>query len=122
MDLNFLWVLAIAAGLLILAGGMGAALAFLFGRLFPIEAAPPPEAEEEAAPVPPQLLAARSEAYRRGIYVFGALGVLTAVEFGLALTTDGSAVFLFIAALVKAGLIVQYYMHLGQLVGEEESH
>ncbi|MGD8624203.1 MAG: cytochrome C oxidase subunit IV family protein [Anaerolineae bacterium] len=122
MDLNFLWVLAIAAGLLILAGGMGAALAFLFGRLFPIEAAPPPEAEEEAAPVPPQLLAARSEAYRRGIYVFGALGVLTAVEFGLALATDGSAVFLFIAALVKAGLIVQYYMHLGQLVGEEESH
>jgi len=122
MGSNLAWLLVIAAGLLLLAFGMGAVLAFIFSKLFPIEAAPPPKAEEEKTPLSPEALAARSAVYRRGLYVFVALAVLTAIEFGLAHATDGSPVFLFISALIKAGLIVQYYMHLGQLAGEEELH
>jgi cytochrome c oxidase subunit 4 len=66
--------------------------------------------------------AARSAAYRRGILVFVGLAILTAAEFGVALLAGGSPVFLFVIALAKAGIIVQYYMHLGRLTGEEEAH
>ena len=57
MNINLGLVLAIAAGLLVVAGGMGAALAFVFPRLFPL---PPLPAEEKAAaePVDKKVLAA----------------------------------------------------------------
>jgi hypothetical protein len=99
---------------------------------------PGPEAEEDRVqavrpraverkvppePVDEELLAARRPAYLRGIYVFVGLAVLTAIEFGIALAFEGSAVaFLFVVALAKAGVILQYYMHAGRLWGEEEVH
>jgi hypothetical protein len=102
---------------------MGAALAFVFSRFFPIEPAPPEAVEEVAAePVDEETLAARKAAYRQGIYVFIGLAVLTAIEFGIALALEGSAALLFIAALAKAGLVIQYYMHLNNVWSEEEAH
>jgi hypothetical protein len=85
------------------------------------------EAREAAARVPSKpldkrLLAARQRAYRQGIAVLIALAALTAIEFILAKSSGGSPVLLFVVALVKAGLIVQYYMHLQQVWGEEEGH
>jgi heme/copper-type cytochrome/quinol oxidase subunit 4 len=47
---------------------------------------------------------------------------LTALEFAVAGLLEGSAVFLFVLALVKAGVILQYYMHLDRVWSEEEAH
>jgi heme/copper-type cytochrome/quinol oxidase subunit 4 len=77
---------------------------------------PPAEAEDN------KISAGRKSAYRQGILVLIALAVLTALEFWIASAAGGSIVFLFILALAKAGLIVQYYMHLGHLWTEEEAH
>lgn len=58
--------------------------------------------------------------YRLGIIVFLALAVLTGVEFWVSNALN-SAVLLLIIALIKAALIVQYYMHIARL-WREESH
>ncbi len=59
-------------------------------------------------------------AYRQILLVFLILVVLTAIEFVLAINLDNAAVPLFLIALVKAGLIVQYFMHVYRLWREEE--
>lgn len=64
----------------------------------------------------------RRAAYRLGFLVLVGLAVLTGLEFLIAGVTDGSAVFLFIIALIKAGIILQYYMHVRSVWAEEESH
>lgn len=61
----------------------------------------------------------RRAAYRRGVVTFVALAVLTILEFVVA-TTIGSLVLLFIAALIKAAIILQYFMHLGHVWEEVE--
>lgn len=58
-------------------------------------------------------------AYRLGIYVFVALAVLTAAEFFISSSLDGPPVPLLLIALVKAGLIVNYFMHVYRLWREE---
>ena len=57
--------------------------------------------------------------YRQGFYIFLALVVLTAIEIVIALNLDSPAVPLIIVSLVKAGLIVQYFMHIYRLWREE---
>jgi len=69
-----------------------------------------------------KVVAARRAAYRQGVYVLIALAVLTVVEFTIAVILGGSPVLLFVVVLVKAGLIIQYFMHLGRVWGEEEVH
>jgi len=64
----------------------------------------------------------RRAAYRLGFLVLVGLAVLTGLEFVIAGVTGGSAVFLFIIALIKAGIILQYYMHVRSVWAEEESH
>jgi len=66
--------------------------------------------------------AARRAAYRQGFLVLVGLAVLTGLEFLVAGVTNGSTVFLFIIALLKAGIILQYFMHIRSLWTEEESH
>jgi cytochrome c oxidase subunit IV len=62
----------------------------------------------------------RAAAYRLGIITLLILGVLTIVEFFIAVTLE-SMVLLFIVALVKAAIIVQNFMHITRL-WREESH
>ncbi len=62
----------------------------------------------------------KSAAYRRGVYVFAVLALLTAVEYFVAISLH-STVLLFIIALLKAAAIVQYFMHIYRL-WREESH
>lgn len=57
-------------------------------------------------------------AYRTGVIVFIVLVVLTAVEFYIA-TISGTVAGLFIVALVKAALIIRYFMHVNRLWAEE---
>lgn len=123
-------VLQIAAVLLGGAVVIGVILALLFKlRRAPAEqdVATPVAAEGEPATAEDaELLEGRrkekSAAYRRGFLVFVALAALTALEFWVATAAGGSVAFLFITALVKAGLIIQYYMHLEGVWSEEGVH
>lgn len=61
---------------------------------------------------------AKAAAYRRGMYVFVALVILTIIEYFVGVALN-SAVLLFILALLKAALIVQFFMHIYRLWREE---
>lgn len=62
---------------------------------------------------------AKTNAYRLIFYVFVGLMALTIAEFFV--SQIGSTPLLFIIALVKTGLIVQFFMHIYRL-WREESH
>ena len=55
----------------------------------------------------------------QGVFIFVYLAVLTILEFGIAITFN-SAVLLVVIALVKAVLVVYYYMHIYELNAEHE--
>jgi cytochrome c oxidase subunit 3 len=55
----------------------------------------------------------------QGVYIFVYLAVLTLLEFGIAITFK-SATLLVVIALVKAALVVYYYMHIYKLNAEHE--
>ena len=60
---------------------------------------------------------------RVGWLVFLALAVLTVVEFIVAVTVTANLPILVVFALVKAGLIMYYFMHLLKIWrGEEEEN
>lgn len=61
----------------------------------------------------------KTNAYRLIFYVFVALMALTIAEFFA--SQLGSTALLFIVALIKTGLIVQFFMHIYRL-WREESH
>jgi hypothetical protein len=126
-----LWIVA---GLLMLAAVVGVGLALLFGKPIGepekkaeplrIKAAPAAVRVAEVAvePVTEEVLAARKAAYRQGLAVLVGLAVLTAAEFGVATLLEGAIALLFVFILAKAGLILQYYMHLNSVWSEEEAH
>ena len=62
----------------------------------------------------------KKEAYRLIFTIFLVLAVLTGVEYAVSQTLN-SMILLFLIALVKAGLIVNYFMHVYRL-WREESH
>ena len=64
----------------------------------------------------------KAAAYRQGIMVFVGLAILTIAEFFVSAATDGSATFLLIIALLKAGIIANFFMHIYRLWRTEEDH
>ncbi|MEJ2749857.1 MAG: hypothetical protein P8183_18400 [Anaerolineae bacterium] len=56
----------------------------------------------------------KKSALRQGVTVLGGLGVLTAVEFSVSLL-EFSTIILFTISLMKAGLIMNYFMQLTSL-------
>ncbi len=63
----------------------------------------------------------KSQALRRGLLVFVGLGLLTALEYWIGIIA-APAVFLWAIAIVKAALVLIYFMHVGRLFrpdGEE---
>ena len=58
--------------------------------------------------------------YRRNFYVVIPLALLTLVEFIIAINVEDAAVPLMLIALVKAGLIINFFMHIYRLWREEE--
>lgn len=62
---------------------------------------------------------AKRKAYRLGVVVFLALAVLTAGEFVAARAAQGSLLLLFPIGIVKAALIVVYYMHVRSVWSQE---
>ena len=60
------------------------------------------------------------QALRRGVMAFVVLGVLTAVEYGVAVAVvPGASPFLAVLALAKAWVILDTFMHIKQLWREE---
>jgi len=54
---------------------------------------------------------------KTGWVVIAILAVMTAIEYAIAITTEDTVLFtlLLVIALAKAWLILQYFMHFGQL-------
>ena len=63
----------------------------------------------------------RQGALRRGVYIFLALAVFTAIEYILGLMVAPMAI-LWLIALIKAGLVVWFFMHLGRVFLSEGGH
>jgi cytochrome c oxidase subunit 3 len=57
----------------------------------------------------------------QGLLIFVILAFLTAVEYFIAIT-NASLLLLTIAAFIKAGLVVYYYMHIYSLFEDEDEH
>jgi cytochrome c oxidase subunit 3 len=57
----------------------------------------------------------------RGLLIFVILAFLTALEFFIAITS-ASVLLLSIAALIKVGLVMYYYMHIYKLMEEDGEH
>jgi heme/copper-type cytochrome/quinol oxidase subunit 4 len=63
----------------------------------------------------------KTRGYNQGVVVLIALAIFTAIEFGVA-QGGGSGVALTVIALIKAGIIIQYFMHVGRIADTEDSH
>lgn len=61
----------------------------------------------------------KKESLNQGVIIFAFLAVLTVLEFFIAITV-GSVALLVVIALVKAGLVGYYYMHIYRLNLEDE--
>jgi cytochrome c oxidase subunit III len=61
----------------------------------------------------------KSSMLGQGVFIFVYLAVLTLIEFGIAITFN-AAILLVVIALVKAALVVYYYMHIYKLNAEHE--
>ncbi len=64
--------------------------------------------------------AKRSAAYSQGIWVGLGLAVLTVIEFVISQTLSNAGVFLILIALIKAVIIIYYFMHVYRLWQAEE--
>lgn len=58
---------------------------------------------------------------RRGVLVFIALAVLTGIEYAVAVSTRAYYL-LVLAALIKAGLVAWYYMHIRSVFSGSGDH
>jgi cytochrome c oxidase subunit 4 len=58
---------------------------------------------------------------RQGVIIMVILAVLTVVEYLLA-TATGLWLLLVVIALVKAAIVIQYYMHLPRVLGQGGGH
>lgn len=67
-----------------------------------------------------QLESRKAARQRVGLIVFAGLAVLTVIEYGISVALAATIPPLAVIALVKAGLIVEYFMHLSHLGHEEE--
>lgn len=57
----------------------------------------------------------------RGVIVFAILAGLTALEFWLG-TSQVPAIFLWVVAILKAALVLVYFMHISRLFKAEGGH
>lgn len=66
------------------------------------------------------LMRDKRSSYRQILLIFILLAVLSILEFAAAIYIDNPTVPLFVIALIKAGLIVQFFMHIYRLWRPEE--
>ena len=59
----------------------------------------------------------KQDELRRGVIVFIALAVLTAIEYVIG-TQEAPRIFLWMIALMKGGLVIWFFMHIKRIFGE----
>jgi heme/copper-type cytochrome/quinol oxidase subunit 4 len=66
----------------------------------------------------------KSAELKRGVIVFAALAVLTVIEYFLGVIEGGAAVIvlLWLIALLKAGLVLYFFMHLPRVFRADGGH
>jgi len=64
----------------------------------------------------------KGAAYMQGIIVLVVLAVLTGAEYGLAVAIPGLSMVLIAIALVKAGIVLYFFMHIMRVIREEGGH
>ncbi len=64
----------------------------------------------------------RARKMRIGWIVGGGLGILTLIEFAIAITMTSPLAPLSVIAFAKAGLIAEYFMHFSQIWSREGGH
>lgn len=69
----------------------------------------------------PESSSTQSDELRRGVLVFVFLAVLTAIEYFIG-THELPVILLWVIALLKAGLVIWYFMHLKRAFREEGGH
>jgi|UniRef100_A0A7C4KI76 caa(3)-type oxidase subunit IV len=69
----------------------------------------------------PKTSPSRPDELRRGVLVFVFLAILTAIEYFIG-THELPSILLWVIALVKAGLVIWYFMHLKRAFREEGEH
>jgi cytochrome c oxidase subunit 4 len=62
-----------------------------------------------------------SAEFKRGVIVFGVLALLTLVEYFLGVN-QVPAIVMWIVALVKAGLVIWFFMHVFRVLGSQGGH
>ncbi len=67
---------------------------------------------------PSELRADQSAKTRVGLWVCASLVVLTLIEYQIAVSVESNVTFLIPFILLKGGLILWYFMHIGQLWNE----
>lgn len=61
----------------------------------------------------------RPQRVRTGWWVFFGLAALTGLEFWLSVAVEGTLPYLTLTGVLKAGLIVVYFMHIAQIWNPE---
>jgi len=61
----------------------------------------------------------KSAALMQGVFVFIALAVLTVIEYFVGVSTDLVGL-IFVLLLIKAALVVYFFMHISRLFSSEE--
>jgi cytochrome c oxidase subunit IV len=64
----------------------------------------------------------KSPPYFKGIAVLIALGILTGIEYYFGTQDSPSVILLSVLALIKAAIIVNYYMNISRLWSTEDHH
>ncbi len=64
----------------------------------------------------------KSGYFIQGYVVALILAALTGIEYWVAISPWNSAIWLFILAIIKAALVVNYFMHISSLWKTEEGH
>lgn len=63
----------------------------------------------------------KSALFKRGALVFAGLAALTVVEYFASKAPGSAMALLFVLALAKAGLILEFFMHLGKIFQGDEN-
>ena len=64
----------------------------------------------------------KGAAYMQGLITLVVLAVLTGAEYGIAVALPSLWVALIVIALVKAGIVIQFFMHIARVFREEGGH
>lgn len=108
----------------IIVGGGVLVGAWLLTRIMPGDSAAKGAAQAAAAPARgpeyAKLTPKRKAGFRTGLAVLLGLGVLTIVEFFLAAL--GSVALMFVIIMLKAALIMYFFMHIASVWRTEEAH